>query len=43
MEVPRLVVELEQKLPAYTTATATTDPRLIYVRPIPQLMAMPDP
>ena len=26
IEIPRLGVELEQKLPAYTTATATWDP-----------------
>ena len=30
MEVPRLGVELELHLPAYTTATATSDPSLIY-------------
>ena len=29
MVVPRLGVELELKLPAYTTATATKDPRCI--------------
>jgi len=30
MEVPRLGVELELLLPAYTTATATPDPRCIF-------------
>ena len=29
IEIPRLGVELEQKLPAYTTATATWDPRYV--------------
>ena len=29
MEVPRLGVELELQLPAYTTATATLDPSCI--------------
>jgi len=29
MEVPRLGVKLEMQLPAYTTATAMQDPRLI--------------
>ena len=29
MDVPRLGVESEPKLPAYTTATATPDPRRI--------------
>ena len=29
-EVPRLGVQLELQLPAYTTATATRDPSLIY-------------
>ena len=36
MEVPRLGMEVELQLPA--TATAKRD-----LRPIPQLMAMPDP
>ena len=40
MEVPRLGVELELQLPAYTTATATWDPSRTCD---PQLMAMPDP
>ena len=39
MEVPRLGVELEMQLLAYTTA-ATAMPRL---QPIPQLTAMLDP
>ena len=30
MEVPRLGVELELQLPAYTTTTATPDPSLVY-------------
>ena len=30
MEVPRLVVELELQLPAYTTAIATRDPSRVY-------------
>ena len=30
MEVPRLEVKLELQLPAYTTATATPNPRSIY-------------
>ena len=29
MEVPRLGVELELRLPAYATATATRDPSLV--------------
>ena len=41
MEVPRLGVELELQLLAYTTATATQD--LSHIRPTPQLMATPDP
>ena len=40
MEVPRLGVPLELNPLAYTTATATQDPRL---QPTPQLPAMPDP
>ena len=30
MEIPRLGVELELKLPAYTTAIATQDPSCIF-------------
>ena len=41
MEVPRLGVKLEIKLPAYTTATATWHPSCL--RPTPQLMVTPDP
>ena len=41
MEVPRLGVKLELQLPVYTTATAMQDPEP-YLRPTPQLMAMPD-
>ena len=41
MEVPRLGVESEPQLSAYTTAMATRD--LSYCIPIPQLTAMPDP
>ena len=33
MEVPRLGVELELQLAAYTIATATPDPSLIYDLP----------
>ena len=43
MEVPKLGVESELKLPAYTTATdsnARSKPRL---QSTPQLTAMPDP
>ena len=42
MEVPRLGVQLELQLPAYTTATADAgyEPSL---QPIPQLTARPDP
>ena len=39
MEVPRLGIESEVQLPAYTTATATWD--LSYH--IPQLTETPDP
>ena len=39
MEVPRLGVVSELKLPAYTTATVTLDPSL---RPTPQLTATLD-
>ena len=38
MEIPRLGVELELQLPAYTTATATGDPSFVC-----DLMATPDP
>ena len=31
MDVPRLGVESEPQLPAYTTATATQDPSHIYI------------
>jgi len=41
MEVPRLGVEVELMLPAYTTATARPD--LSRVCDPPQLMAMLDP
>ena len=30
MEIPRLGVKLELRLPVYTTATATPDPSLIF-------------
>ena len=44
MEVPRLGVESELQLLAYTTVTAVQNPSLIlHLRPIPQLMTMPDP
>ena len=42
MEVPRLGIELELQLPAYTTAIAMQDPEL-RLRPTPQLRALPDP
>ena len=42
MEVPRLRVELELQLLAYTTATAMQDPRLVCDL-ISQLMATLDP
>ena len=42
MEVPRLGVESELELPAYTTVTATQDPSP-HLRPTPQLTATPDP
>ena len=41
MEVPRLGVQSELQLPAYTTTTATRDPSPIC--DLPQLTAMPDP
>ena len=41
VEVPRLGVQLDLQLPAYTTATATPDPELS-LRPTPQPMAMLD-
>ena len=40
MEVPRLGVQSELQLMAYTTAIATSDPCL---QPTSQLTAMPDP
>ena len=40
-EVPRLGVESELQLPAYTTATATWDPS--HICELPQLMATLDP
>ena len=43
MEVPRLGVESELQLPAYTTDTAMQDPSLICNIYTPQLMATPDP
>ena len=42
MEVPRLGVEWELQLPAYTTAAATPDPRHVCDL-MPQLLATPDP
>ena len=42
MEVPRLGVKLELQLLAYSTATATQDPRRI-LRTRPQLVATSDP
>ena len=42
MEVPRLGVESELQLPAYSTTTVTPDLRPV-LQPTPQLMAMPDP
>ena len=41
MDIPRLGVESELQLLAYTTATATRD--LSRICPIPQLMTTPDP
>ena len=41
MEVPRLKVELELQLPAYTTVMVTWDPS--HMKPMPRLMAMLDP
>ena len=41
VEVPRLGVELDLQLLAYTTATATPD-RELSLRPTPQLTAMLD-
>ena len=46
MEVPRLGVESELQLPAYTAAAATsvTDPsHILHLRPTPQLIATPVP
>ena len=42
MEVPRLGVESELQLPAYTTATATLDPSR-HLQPTPQLAETPAP
>ena len=42
MEVPRLGVELDLQLPAYTTAIAMSHVRLVYDLHT-QLTAMPDP
>ena len=41
MEVPRLGVERELQLPAYTTATATESKQSL--QPTPQLTGMPEP
>ena len=43
MEIPRLGVESELQLPAYTIATATSEPSDICDLPTPWLMAMLDP
>ena len=43
MEVPRLGVEWELQLPAYTTGTATQDPSGICNLHTPELMATLDP
>ena len=43
MEVPRLGVESELQLLAYSTATATPDLRRVCVLYTPQLTATPDP
>ena len=42
MEVPKLGVELELQLLAYTTASAMHNPKL-HLQPKPQLMETPDP
>ena len=42
LEVPRLGVEAELQLPAYTTATATTGSQP-HLQPTTQLTATPDP
>ena len=42
MEVPRLGVESELQLPAYTTATAMQAGSKPHLRPTPQLMATLD-
>ena len=42
MKVPRLEVELELQLPAYTTATAMPDPLIHIFDPTAQLTAMLD-
>ena len=41
MEVPRLGIESELQVLAYTTVTATQDEP--HLQPTPQLMATPDP
>ena len=43
MEIPRLGIESEMELLAYTTATATPDPSERGLRPMPQLTGTPDP
>ena len=43
VEVPKLEVEWELQLPAYTTATATWDLTVTHQQPTPKLTAMPDP
>ena len=43
MEVPRLGVESELQLLAYTTDTATKDPSKLCLQPTQQLTATPDP
>ena len=43
MEVPRLGIELELQLPAYTTATDSNTGSELRLRPAPQLMEMLDP
>ena len=43
IEVPRLRVESELQLPAYTTATAMQDLSDLKLRTTPQIMATPDP
>ena len=43
MRIPRLEVELEVQLPAYTTASHSSDGSEPHLQPTPQLTAMPDP